>query len=208
VAFLHARKPTHSPPGVKTGRSTPHLLYTLLNFCMPLFCLLRVWLFAMGKSINLTWSPGLLANRKGPFRSISVFAIAKALSEGPEEPNKNKQCYGGRQFLKLELKFINRIQCVFSKAIISIWTSIFSINRTEAHRYPWDRHVLAPSTKQFIQPCFGANGTLFDEFGLACLHSFTRDVNCTCNIYKWHPTRANTIEKCRVQYHRGLVKGS
>ena len=33
-------------------------------------------------------SPGLLTNRKGPFRIITVFAIAKALSEGPEEPNK------------------------------------------------------------------------------------------------------------------------
>jgi hypothetical protein len=27
---------------------TPRSLYTLLYLCMPLFCLLRVWLFAMG----------------------------------------------------------------------------------------------------------------------------------------------------------------
>ena len=41
----------------------------------------------------------------------------------------------------------------------------------------------------------GANGTLFDEFGLACLRSYTRDENCTCIMYKWHPTRVNGIKK-------------
>jgi hypothetical protein len=46
---LHARTPTNSPPDVKTGRSTPRSLYTLLHFCMSLFCLLRVRLFAMGR---------------------------------------------------------------------------------------------------------------------------------------------------------------
>ena len=56
--ILHARTPTHSPPDVKTGRSTPRSLYTLLYFCMPLFCLLRVWLFALGESINLTYDMG------------------------------------------------------------------------------------------------------------------------------------------------------
>jgi hypothetical protein len=49
VEFLHARTPTHSPPDVKTGRGTPRSLYTLLHLCMPLFCLLRGWLFAMGR---------------------------------------------------------------------------------------------------------------------------------------------------------------
>jgi hypothetical protein len=48
VEFLHARTPTHSPPDVKTGRSTPRSLYTLLNLCMSLFCLLRVLIFALG----------------------------------------------------------------------------------------------------------------------------------------------------------------
>jgi len=58
VAFLHARTPTHSPPDVKTGRRTPRSLYTLLHSRMFLFCLLRVWLFAMGRVItrlDLTW---------------------------------------------------------------------------------------------------------------------------------------------------------
>ena len=48
VEFLHARTPTHSPPEVKTGRSNPRSLYTLLHLCIPLFCLLRDWLFAIG----------------------------------------------------------------------------------------------------------------------------------------------------------------
>ena len=52
VAFLHARTPTHSPPDVKTGRRTPRSLYTLLHSRMFLFCLLRVWLFAMGRVIT------------------------------------------------------------------------------------------------------------------------------------------------------------
>ena len=52
VAFLHARTPTHSPPDVKTGRGAPRSLYTLLNLCMSLFCLLRVSLFALGRVSN------------------------------------------------------------------------------------------------------------------------------------------------------------
>jgi hypothetical protein len=53
--ILHARTPAHSPPDVKIGRSTPRSLYTLLHLCMSLFCLLRVWLFAMGEyKLDLT----------------------------------------------------------------------------------------------------------------------------------------------------------
>jgi hypothetical protein len=52
VVLLHARTPTHSPPDVKTGRSTPRSLYKLLYLCMSLFCLLRVWLFAMGRVLT------------------------------------------------------------------------------------------------------------------------------------------------------------
>jgi hypothetical protein len=68
-------------------------------------------------------------------------------------------------------------------------------------------HVLAPSIKKSIQPYLGANGTLFDEFGLAGLHSLTSDATFTYNMHKWHPTRVNSFVKCRVQYHGGLVKG-
>ena len=39
--FLQARTPTNSLPDVKTGRGTPRSLYTLLNMCMSLFCLLH-----------------------------------------------------------------------------------------------------------------------------------------------------------------------
>ena len=53
VVFLLARTPTHSPPDVKTRRSTPRSLYTLLYLCMSLVCLLRVWLFAMGRVLTL-----------------------------------------------------------------------------------------------------------------------------------------------------------
>jgi hypothetical protein len=49
---LHARAPTHSPPDVKTGRGTPRSLYTLLHWCMYLFCLLRVFLFALGRVLT------------------------------------------------------------------------------------------------------------------------------------------------------------
>jgi hypothetical protein len=49
LQFKASAVPTHSPPDVKTVRSTPCSLYTLLNLCMPFFCLLRVWLFAMGR---------------------------------------------------------------------------------------------------------------------------------------------------------------
>ena len=38
--------------GARIGRSTPRSLYTLLNLCMSLFCLLRVWLFAMGRVLT------------------------------------------------------------------------------------------------------------------------------------------------------------
>ena len=138
-------------------------------------------------------SPGLLANRKGLFRVITVFAIAKALSEWPEEPNEKNLCYEGRQFLKLKSKFINRSSVHFENAIFRSERHFFSIKRTQAHRYTWDRRVLAPSIKQSIQPCLGGNETLFDEFCLACLHKFTRDTNYTSNMYKWHPTRVSGI---------------
>jgi hypothetical protein len=52
VAFLPARTPTHFPPDVKTGRSTLRSLYALLHLRMSLFCLLRVWLFAMGRVLT------------------------------------------------------------------------------------------------------------------------------------------------------------
>jgi hypothetical protein len=52
VVFVHARSPTHSPPDVKTGGGTSRSLYTLLHLCMFLFCLLRVWLFAMGRVLT------------------------------------------------------------------------------------------------------------------------------------------------------------
>ena len=42
VHVLHSRTPTHSPPDVTIGRSTPRSLYTMLHLCMSLFCLLRV----------------------------------------------------------------------------------------------------------------------------------------------------------------------
>ena len=38
--------PTPKPGGA------PRSLYTLLYLCMPLFCLLRVWLFAMGRVLT------------------------------------------------------------------------------------------------------------------------------------------------------------
>ena len=36
----------------KIGRGTPRSLYTLLNLCMSLFCLVRVSLFAMGRVLT------------------------------------------------------------------------------------------------------------------------------------------------------------
>jgi hypothetical protein len=65
VEFLHARTQTHSPPDVKTGRSTPRSLYTLLHLRMSLFCLLRVWIFSMGRVI--TWLDFYTASGVGKF---------------------------------------------------------------------------------------------------------------------------------------------
>jgi hypothetical protein len=65
-------------------------------------------------------SSGLLSNRKEQFRIITAFARAKALSEGPVKPNKQNRCYGGRQFLKVKLKFIDRVHrgCSSKKTFI------------------------------------------------------------------------------------------
>jgi hypothetical protein len=76
VAFLHARTPTHSPPDVKTGRSTPRSLCTLLHLCMSLFCLLRVWLFAMERVLtwlDLTKTTALAINLSVPITSASPY---------------------------------------------------------------------------------------------------------------------------------------
>ena len=48
LEFLYARTPTYSPPDVKTGRRINRSLFALLHLCTSLFCLLRIWLFAMG----------------------------------------------------------------------------------------------------------------------------------------------------------------
>jgi hypothetical protein len=72
---------------------------------------------------------------------------------------------------------------------------IFYVKRIQIHRYAWDRHVLDAITKQSIQPYWGASGTVFDEFGLAWLHSFTCDASFTCNMHKRHPTKVNGINK-------------
>ena len=93
----------------------------------------------------------------------------------------------------------------WSSSIISISTIILVIKRIQTHRFAWDRHVLrlAQDSPFSHVATLGANGTLFDEFDLACLHSFTRDANWTFNMHKWHPTRVNSNVKCRVQYHGG-----
>ena len=63
-------------------------------------------------------SPGLLTKKNEPFRIITVFEIAKALSEGPKEPE--KKLLWRQAVLKLKLKFINRVDCACLKANILI----------------------------------------------------------------------------------------
>ena len=145
-------------------------------------------------------SPWLLTNRKEPFRIIIASAIAKPLSKGQEEPNK-KSVLWRQEICEAEVEVLQKgPMCMFESKHLDLNVN-FLFKRNQTQRYTRDRHVLAPSTKQSIQPCLGANGTLFDEFGLACVDSFTRDTNFTCSMYNGHPTCVNGIKECRVEYH-------
>jgi hypothetical protein len=50
--FSLPQTPTNSPPDIATGMGTPDSLYELPPLGVSLLCVLRVWLFAMGRVIT------------------------------------------------------------------------------------------------------------------------------------------------------------